>query len=224
MSSDYPQLASLIHTMAVLRGPGGCPWDGEQTHESLVGFLLEEVFELIEALETGSREDIREELGDVLYQILFHADIASAHPTDPFTIEDVANTVDQKMRERHPHVFADGDAKTVDEVISRWEEIKAEQKDHRESVLDGIPEKLPALARAQSIIKRAGNQLPGHFTQFPEAHSSGNRSPATEKELGEALFALVVQAKAQGLDAERALRAHVREVEGRVRAGEGDQK
>jgi XTP/dITP diphosphohydrolase len=213
--------------MAVLRGPGGCPWDAEQTHESLVGYLLEEVFELIEALEAGSRPDMTEELGDVLYQVLFHADLAAAHPTEPFTIEDVAAVVDKKMRERHPHVFADGDAHTVDEVIKRWDEIKAEQKDHRESALDGIPQGLSALARAQSVIKRAGDQLPTDVsagTHPVDAESLTAESITTEQELGRALFALVLQAKAQGLDAEQALRTHVRAVEDRVRAKEAQQK
>jgi XTP/dITP diphosphohydrolase len=237
MTSDYPKLAALVDTMAVLRGPGGCPWDAEQTHESLVGYLLEEVFELIEALEAGSRPDMTEELGDVLYQVLFHADLAAAHPTEPFTIEDVAAVVDKKMRERHPHVFADGDAHTVDEVIKRWDEIKAEQKDHRESALDGIPQRLSALARAQSVIKRAGDKLPTDASASthpvdaellraePLTAEPMTAEPiTTEQELGRALFALVLQAKAQGLDAERALRTHVRAVEDRVRAGEAQQK
>jgi XTP/dITP diphosphohydrolase len=222
MKNNFPHLASLIETMAVLRGPGGCPWDAEQTHESLVGFLLEEVFELIEALEAGSHSDIQEELGDVLYQLLFHADIAAHHPESPFTIEDVAQRVDQKMRQRHPHVFANGDARTVDEVIKRWDEIKAEEKNHRESVLDGIPEKLSALARAHSVHKRAGERLP-QDVGGETPHPTGN-PPTTEEQLGRALFELVSQASAAGLDSERALRTYVRALEDRVRAGEATQK
>jgi XTP/dITP diphosphohydrolase len=105
MTGSYPGLSRLIATMATLRGPDGCPWDREQTHASLVEHLLEETFELIEALEEGSPGDIREELGDVLYQVLFHADIAAAYPDDAFDIDDVAADVEAKMRERHPHVF-----------------------------------------------------------------------------------------------------------------------
>jgi XTP/dITP diphosphohydrolase len=217
MKDSTDHLANLIATMATLRGPGGCPWDAEQTHESLVAYLLEEVFELIEALESGARADIKEELGDVLYQILFHADIAAGDPEDPFTIQDVALWVDHKMRDRHPHVFADGDARTLDQVIKRWDEIKAEQKSERQSVLDGIPEKLSALARAHSVIKRAGDLLPQPAKEVAQA-------PATEPELGEALLALVALAASQGFDAERALRTAVRAVESRVRQGETDRK
>jgi XTP/dITP diphosphohydrolase len=211
--AEHPSLDALIATMARLRGEGGCPWDAEQTHHSLVSYLLEEVFELVEALESGSRDDIREELGDVLYQILFHADIAASDLDDPFTIDDVAGLVDQKMRDRHPHVFADGDARTVQEVTKRWDEIKAEQKSHRDSVLEGIPAKLSALARAQSVIKRA--------TQI-DVSPSTSAAPGVESEgeLGEALFALVAYAKERGWDAERALRTRTRDFETRVSEAE----
>jgi len=205
-------LQRLVATMATLRGPGGCPWDAEQTHQSLVPYVVEEVFELVEALESGSPDDVKEELGDVLYQVLFHADIA-AHATDsPFTIDDVAAAVDEKMRVRHPHVFAEGDAKSVDEVVARWDEIKKEQKSHRESVVEGIPEKLSALARAASVLKRSKDILPAPTPEDSRA--------TTEEELGEQLLAIVANARAQGLDAERALRQATRNWEDRVRAAE----
>jgi len=205
-------LHRLVATMATLRGPGGCPWDAEQTHESLVPYVLEEVYELIEALESGSPEDVKEELGDVLYQVLFHADIA-AHATDsPFTIDDVAAAVDEKMRVRHPHVFAEGDARSVDEVVTRWEEIKKAQKSHRESVVEGIPEKLSALARDASVLKRSKDILPAPTPEDPTV--------TTEEELGQRLLAIVAGARAQGLDAERALRQATRNWEDRVRATE----
>ena len=205
-------LQRLVATMATLRGPGGCPWDAEQTHQSLVPYVVEEVFELVEALESGSPDDVKEELGDVLYQVLFHADIA-AHATDsPFTIDDVAAAVDEKMRVRHPHVFAEGDAKSVDEVVARWDEIKKEQKSHRESVVEGIPEKLSALARAASVLKRSKDILP--------APTPKDSTATTEEELGEQLLAIVANARAQGLDAERALRQATRNWEDRVRAAE----
>ena len=205
-------LQRLVATMATLRGPGGCPWDAEQTHESLVPYVVEEVFELVEALESGSPDDVKEELGDVLYQVLFHADIA-AHATDSsFTIDDVAAAVDEKMRVRHPHVFAEGDAKSVDEVVARWDEIKKEQKSHRESVVEGIPEKLSALARAASVLKRSKDILPAPTPEDSRA--------TTEEELGEQLLAIVANARAQGLDAERALRQATRNWEDRVRAAE----
>lgn len=205
-------LHRLVETMATLRGPDGCPWDAEQTHQSLVPYVVEEVFELVEALESGSPDDVKEELGDVLYQVLFHADIA-AHATDsPFTIDDVAAAVDEKMRVRHPHVFAEGDAKSVDEVVARWDEIKKEQKSHRESVVEGIPEKLSALARAASVLKRSKDILPAPTPEDSRA--------TTEEELGEQLLAIVANARAQGLDAERALRQATRNWEDRVRAAE----
>jgi XTP/dITP diphosphohydrolase len=210
--SPHPSLEQLIATMATLRGDGGCPWDAEQTHESLVAYLLEEVFELVEALESGSRDDIREELGDVLYQVLFHADIASTDPIDPFTIDDVAAVVDRKMQDRHPHVFADGEARTVAEVTTRWAEIKAEQKAHRESRLDGIPAKLSALARTQSVLRRSLDLAP--------AKDLGSHTMASEAELGEALFDVVALAHERGFDAERALRSATRAFEQGVREAE----
>ena len=205
-------LHRLVATMATLRGPDGCPWDAEQTHESLVPYVLEEVYELIEALESGSPEDVKEELGDVLYQVLFHADIAAHATNSPFTIDDVAAAVDEKMRVRHPHVFAEGDAKSVDEVVARWDEIKKEQKSNRESVVEGIPEKLSALARAASVLKRSKDILPAPTPQ--------DSTVTTEEELGEQLLAIVARARAQGLDAERALRQATRNWEDRVRATE----
>ena len=212
MTYPHAELQSLIATMATLRGPGGCPWDQEQTHLSLVTHLLEEVFELVEALESGTRAEIMEELGDVLYQVLFHADIAAADPDDPFDIDDVARALEAKMRERHPHVFAEGLANSVAEVIVRWDEIKAEQN-NRASVVEGIPGKLSALARAASVQKRAKNVLP----QEPRDQ---NFLPTTEAELGETLFALVAHARAHGLDPERALREHTRGFEVLVREAE----
>ena len=205
-------LNRLVETMATLRGPGGCPWDAEQSHESLVPYLIEEVHELIEALEAGSSEDVKEELGDVLYQVLFHADIAAHAADSAFTIHDVAAAVDEKMRLRHPHVFAGGDARSVDEVIQRWEEIKKEQKAHRESVLEGIPEKLSALARAASVLKRSRDVL--------QAPTPTHPIPQSEDELGAELLAIVAGARQQGLDAERALRVATRKWEELVREQE----
>ncbi len=205
-------LNRLVETMATLRGPGGCPWDAEQSHESLVPYLIEEVHELIEALEAGSPEDVKEELGDVLYQVLFHADIAAHAADSAFTIHDVAAAVDEKMRLRHPHVFAGGDARSVDEVIQRWEEIKKEQKAHRESVLEGIPEKLSALARAASVLKRSRDVL--------QAPTPTHPIPQSEGEFGAELLAMVARAREQGLDAERALRVATRKWEELVREQE----
>lgn len=209
MTQKHPGLCALIDTMARLRGEGGCPWDAEQTHESLVPYLLEEVFELVEAIESGSREDLLEELGDVLYQLLFHTDIAAGEGSEAFDIDDVATGVDQKMRHRHPHVFAGGDASGVDEVIARWEEIKKEEKSHRTSVMEGIPEKLSALARASSALKRQKGLVEIPVVEPPHLSS--------EDELGDYLLALVKSAGESGFNPETALRKATRRLEAQVR-------
>jgi XTP/dITP diphosphohydrolase len=213
MTDKHLALSALIDTMATLRGEGGCPWDAEQTHESLVPYLLEEVFELVEAIEAGNRADLREELGDVLYQLLFHADIAASESSEPFDIDDVAAGVDHKMRHRHPHVFAGGDASTVEEVTARWEDIKTEEKKHRSSVLEGIPERLSALARASSTLKRSAGVV---------GFSSVHETPlfASEEELGDYLLALVHAARGAGLNPETALRQATRRLEDQVHQAE----
>lgn len=160
--STHPELDNLIATAHTLRNPGGCPWDAEQTHESLVQYLLEETFELIEALESGNRDEVIEELGDVLYQVIFHSDLASTGSLgEPFDIEDVARVSAAKMRGRHPHVFGTPEelekyaAKTGDDVMLNWDSHKKREKPERMSVLDGIPEDLPALARANKVLGKA---------------------------------------------------------------------
>jgi XTP/dITP diphosphohydrolase len=213
MTDKHLALSALIDTMATLRGEGGCPWDAEQTHESLVPYLLEEVFELVEAIETGNLADLREELGDVLYQLLFHADIAASDASEPFDIDDVAAGVDNKMRHRHPHVFADGDASTVEEVTARWEDIKTEEKKHRSSVLEGIPERLSALARASSTLKRSAGVV-----DFSSVHETPVF--ASEEELGDYLLALVHAARGAGLNPETALRQATRRLEDQVHQAE----
>ena len=153
MTGPNPKLDELIATAARLRAPGGCAWDREQTHESLVQYLVEESYELIEAIESGSREELIEELGDVLYQVLFHADIEAE--AGSFTLEDVAEHMTAKMVSRHPHVFGDVVADSADAVVANWDAIKAVEKAHRTSVLDGIPEAMPALALADKVLGRA---------------------------------------------------------------------
>jgi len=210
----HPQLDQLIAVLEHLRAPGGCAWDAEQTHESLVQYLVEESHELIEAIEHGSRDDLLEELGDVLYQVLFHADIAAASAELPFTIEDIAAATTAKMVGRHPHVFGDVVADTADDVAANWETWKRQQKPARTSVLDGVPAGLPALARAEKILGRAQS-----VSVEAEVEES-ERPPHDESELGRRLLSLVSSARSQGLDAERALRAAVRELESRIRAAE----
>lgn len=199
-------LADLVAVMDRLRSPGGCPWDAQQTHESLVPYAIEEVFEVAEAVESGDLAALREELGDLLLQVVFHARVAAEHPTAPFDIGDVADGIATKLRRRHPHVFADAQVRDAEHVAQRWDEIKQDEK-RRESVLDGIPLALPALTRAQKVLDRAGRVAPG--VDLPQGADVGSR-----------LLALVAEARAADVDAEGALRAAVRGYEGRVRDAE----
>jgi XTP/dITP diphosphohydrolase len=198
--SRHPELDALIDVMATLRGPDGCAWDREQTHQSLLKFLIEESHEFIDAVESGDRDHMLEELGDVLYQVLFHADLAAADPEHPFDIEDVARVARAKMVGRHPHVFGDVVADTADEVVANWEKWKAAEKPERESKFDGLPKGLPALALADKVI--------GKLSETPA--SEALPPDTTSDELGDLLFGIVAAAREQGLDAEAALRAAVR--------------
>lgn len=220
----HPELDRLIAVMAHLRAPGGCAWDAEQTHESLAKYLIEESHELVDAIENGTRDDVLEELGDVLYQVLFHADIAAAHPTAPFTIEDVARVSAEKMIGRHPHVFGDVVADTADEVSANWETWKRQEKPARASSLDGLPKALPTLVRAEKVLGRAERlgvpALAGTPAPTDTAALAESPVPADEHALGQHLLALVADARSRGLDADRALRQAVREVEERIRAAE----
>ena len=221
--ADASALDELVATVALLRAPGGCPWDADQTHESLLQYLVEECWELIEAIESGDRDEMIEELGDVLYQVLFHADLAAHTPGEDFDIQDVAAHMTAKMVSRHPHVFGgDRTAETADDVVSFWDELKADEKPHRTSVLDGIPRGMPALARAQKVLGKAakvGVTVVG-ATPAEVTDAAQPAPPATEDELGRTLLALVASARSQGLDAERALRGAMRGLEDEVRAAE----
>ena len=198
--SRHPELDALIDVMATLRGPDGCAWDREQTHESHLKYLIEESHEFIDAVESGDRDHMLEELGDVLYQVLFHADLAAADPERPFTIDDVARVSREKMVGRHPHVFGDVTADTAEEVVANWEKWKAAEKPERVSKFEGLPKGLPALALADKVIGKLGS---------PTA-SESLPSDTTAEELGDLLFGIVAAAREQGLDAESALRAAVR--------------
>jgi XTP/dITP diphosphohydrolase len=209
MTAPNPELDALVATLHRLRAPGGCAWDREQTHASLVQYLTEETYELIEAIESGSREELIEELGDVLYQVLFHADIEAE--AGSFTLEDVARHMRLKMEARHPHIFGDAVADTADDVVAQWERIKSVEKAHRSSVLDGIPQAMPALALADKVVGRARK---AGVTRDPAP------IPSTEDALGEHLLGTVVAAQAAGLDAERALRGALRRLQDDVRIAE----
>lgn len=202
-------LDEAVEVMRTLRAPGGCPWDAEQTHASLVTYLVEEAHELVEAIEAGTDDDVREELGDVLLQVLFHAEIARGEGR--FDIDDVAHGLATKLRSRHPHVFAGVEVEGAAEVVANWDALKRAEKPHRESALDGIPPSLPALALAQKTLQRA--RRAGLVDDEPGA-------PMSEAALGEAVLTLVRQASAQGLDAERALRTATRSLQSALRERE----
>jgi XTP/dITP diphosphohydrolase len=208
------KLDDLIAIMATLRAPGGCAWDAEQTHESLVRYLVEETYELIDAIESGNRDELLEELGDVLYQVIFHADIASHTAGEDFDIQDVAAHMVHKMVGRHPHVFGDRVAATAEEVVAIWDDLKAIEKPGRTSVLDGIPLSMPALALADKLVGRARK------VGVPVPESVGSVSAVTEADLGEQLLRTVVAAKARGLDPERALRGTLRQLQEDIRHAE----
>jgi XTP/dITP diphosphohydrolase len=217
----HPELEQLIAVLEQLRAPGGCAWDAEQTHESLVRYLVEETYELIDAIESGNREELIEELGDVLYQVIFHSDIAAHTPGEEFTLEDVAAHMTAKMVGRHPHVYGELAAElaandvtdTASDVNARWDEIKRVEKPSRTSVLDGVPQGMPALALADKLLGKAEN------LGMP-APGSGGHGSNSEKELGDELLAIVASARANGLDSERALRGALRTLQDDMRAVE----
>ena len=215
------KLKSLIDTAHQLRAPGGCPWDAEQDHGSLVQYLLEETHELIDALERGSRDEVLEELGDVLYQVIFHSDLASEGTLgQPFDLEDVAEFMEQKMRSRHPHVFGDAEeleryaAETGDDVMQNWEAHKKKEKPGRKSVLDGVPQTMPALALSSKVMGKAEK------AGILEGLSEPVVPMESEEDLGKLLLAIVASARSLGLDAERALREATRELQAEIRAKE----
>ena len=227
---DPDPLRAAADTMREVRER--CVWSQRITHRDLVPYLIEESHEVIDAVENGTRDDLREELGDLLWQVLFHAAIAAQDPTDPFDIDDVAATLTEKMVRRHPHVFAGETATTPDEVLVHWNAAKTAEKRTRRSVLDGIPRGMPALALAQKVAGRAagvGVDVAGAgvavATGAGTAPTGSGAAPAgsvptTEAELGEALLGLVAVARAAGWDAERALRERLRRVEDEVREAE----
>jgi XTP/dITP diphosphohydrolase len=199
------ELLRLVEVMDRLRSPGGCPWDAEQTHQSLIKYLLEESYEFIDAIETDDRAGMREELGDVLLQVYFHSRIAQEHPTDPFTIDDVAGAIADKLISRHPHVFENLEVSGTEEIIENWEAIKAREKG-RTSAVDGIAMSQPALPLVSKIIYRAEKY---NIALDLESHST---EVATEESVGNALAAIIGWAHENGIDPENALRAKAREM------------
>ncbi len=210
-SFDVPgaRLLDVVAVMDRLRSPGGCPWDAKQTHASLVPYLLEEAHEAIEAIESGDRAHMQEELGDLLLQIAFQSRVAQEHPSDPFGIDDVAGGLVDKLVRRHPHVFSDVEADTADAVEANWESIKADEKQHRTHPLEGVPSSLPALARAEKYVSRL--RRAGRDDLVDDAVATGD--------LGAQLLDLVRRARLEGIDAEAALRETLRGLESASAAG-----
>ena len=225
---DHDALRAAAETMRQVRER--CVWSQQITHRDLVPYLIEESHEVIDAVERDDRAELREELGDLLWQVLFHSAVAAQHPDAPFDIDDVARGLTEKMVRRHPHVFADAVATTPEEVLVHWNAAKAAEKRERRSVLDGVPAGMPALARAQKVLGRAQKVAPSPVreqTNRDEGRSGTAASETkrldSEADLGEALLSLVAQARANGWDAERALRERIRVVEDDVRAAESGQ-
>ena len=224
--------AELVEVMARLRAPEGCPWDREQTHATLKPYLLEEAYEALEAIDAADDDELCKELGDVLLQVVFHAQIAAEEGR--FSIEEVGRAIVDKLIRRHPHVFGDVDVDGSDQVLRNWEQIKKqerqEQGDQTPSLLEGIPKQLPALMRAQRIQARVSRQgfdwdhiagpldkVEEEFAELREAWTTG-KAEEIEDEFGDLLFALVNTGRFLKTDPEQALRQSTDKFERRFRA------
>jgi len=204
----------LLNITDTLLGPGGCPWDRQQTLNSLRSSVLEEACELIEAIDLEDNAHIKEELGDLFFNVVIFCRLAEKE--NRCTIQEVLNEIRDKLIRRHPHVFGEAQVKDSEAVIKQWEQIKSTEKAHRQSALDSIPKDLPALSRAHKAIKKMAkshfSELPGHSTIPFEDENS----------LGKILLSLVAQAQEKGLDAEHALRKTLAELEKKFRAFESN--
>jgi len=207
--------------------PDGCPWDREQTPRSLCNYLIEEAHEVVEAIEQDDHEHLREELGDVLLQVVFHAELARAQ--GHFAVDDVIAAICDKLVRRHPHVFGDQQVSGAAEVVDRWEAIKATERGTSRGALDGVPASLPALMRAQRMGEKASRigfdwpdgegarrKLDEELAELDAAVAAGDEEAASQ-ELGDVLFALANFARKRGLDAEASLRGTLGRFAGRVR-------
>ena len=211
----YENLDKLIETVRILRSPEGCEWDRAQTHKTLRPNMLEEAYEAVDAIDTGDMKHLKEELGDVLLQVLLHSQIADDEGV--FNLDDVAKGLNEKLIHRHPHVFGDIKVNSTDEIIDNWDKLKKEEKPHRKSAMDGISKSQSALMSAQKISKRAvkkGFEWPdektlyecikSEFEEFQDAIKENNPEHA-EEEMGDILFAVVNLARWNKIDAEQAL-------------------
>ncbi|TDJ51588.1 MAG: nucleoside triphosphate pyrophosphohydrolase [Nitrospina sp.] len=214
-AKSFGKLSAIVDR---LMGDNGCPWDRVQTRESLKPYLVEETYEVLEALDSNDPEKIKDELGDLMYQILFHSKISELQ--DEFSIRDVVDNLSEKMVRRHPHIFEAGELHTPDQVLDQWETIKKKEKasQHHKSVLDGVPNHLPALAYAQKLTRKAAKhgfdwdritdvfaKLDEEIAEFKSAVLQGQEEEIAG-ELGDILFVLVNVARHQKIDAEEALR------------------
>jgi len=203
----------LVRIIRLLRGPGGCPWDLEQTHRSLRQNMIEEAYEAVAAIESGDDSALADELGDVLLQIMLHSRMGEEDGT--FTIDDVVSGITAKLRRRHPHIFGSASAGTASEVIARWDQLKREER-AGEGVLDGVPDALPSLMYAQKISRRAAaagfewetvdDVWEKVHEEIDELKAAAPGTPEVEDELGDLLFTVVNVARKLGVDSETALR------------------
>ncbi len=214
------RLLDVVKVMARLRGPGGCPWDAEQTHRTLARHLLEETYEALEAIDADDSDAIRDELGDLLLQVVFHAQMAADEGR--WDVDDVAEGLARKLIHRHPHVFGSLEVSGPEEVLVNWEKLKAAELGSRGRIEDGIPVAIPSLARAAKVQRRAAGwgfefrSAEGALEKLREEIdelASASESPtedAVEREIGDVLFATVAVARKLGVDAESALRRTTR--------------
>ena len=212
-------ITQLVQVMDQLRSPGGCPWDAEQTHESLSRYLLEETYEALEAMDQGDLVSLREELGDLLLQVVFHARIAQETEPD-FSLEAIAQGVVDKLIRRHPHVFTDLEVTSNEELEANWAKIKSEEK-QRESVTDGVPVAMPALQLATQLIYRSRklDVTPSENSLKEELRSVVGE--VSEEHIAQLLIATVELAREKDLDPESILRAEMAKFRAKVRAVEG---
>jgi uncharacterized protein YabN with tetrapyrrole methylase and pyrophosphatase domain len=210
---QLPAIFDLLKVMAKLRSPQGCPWDREQDHKTLRFHAVEEVYELMDAIEAEDDHEMLEELGDLFLQVVFHCQLANERGA--FNFEQVARNITEKLIRRHPHVFGNAKAKTVDAVWAQWEQIKKAEKQgtrhHRPSALDGIPRHLPALLRAEKLVRKARKAK-----LLPKSSASEKSKSA----LARRLFALAEQAQSRGWSAEELLRAEIQKREKALRMKE----
>ena len=236
MPVNHPEFDAFVETIAALRAPDGCPWDKEQTHQSIASNMIEEAYEAVDAIEANDVPHVREELGDVLLQVVLQSQIASDE--GEFTIDDVCHDVNEKIIRRHPHVFGDVAAGDANEVLDMWDQVKLQEKANapqkEAGLLDGVPKSFPALMQAQKISRKAAavgfewesvddvwEKVAEEIDELKEAYAAAPKSPngkvskdnegaavrEVELEFGDVLFSLVNVGRKMGLDAEAALRA-----------------